>query len=505
VRKPISVLVVLLASAVLLELVLQAGALYVSWAHERPPVVRATDAGTRVLCVGDSFTYGAGASSLAHAYPAQLEARLRARGLDVRVANAGKPGQASYDVATTLAEHLRTVAPAFVCVLVGTNDRWAPPRVFTRGSEAPEPGFRLEWRTARLWHILWEGRAPRAHAAEAPAVAARMKRVPAGADPVARARRLLASGDALALAAIDAALAQMPERGDELRNLKLRALWTFGRRAELAAFAAQLAAGFDLATATPAQADTVLRAIQFTGDAERAEELARAVTRRHPELVLPWQILANRAWVENADWRTAEADFEHGLGLLGPDGPAGSRGALLRRLGEVLAEAKPEKAVRCIVEAMFVDAKPRLSQLVLRKQREHIPVQVLDDYLASARLTPEQERQVRNLRESAYAETPQRLSAFAENLRAIADLCRAAGAEPLFVTYPFAQPDIEGVCAEVAEAAGVRLVSTLEPMQRTLEGHAQDDFFVADGHCNDAGYAVIADAVAGVLGALLEP
>src|SRR6185503_13395041 len=106
---------VLLIAAVLLEAVLQVGALYVSWSYRRPPVVVAGDAKHRVLCVGDSFTYGAGASSLEHSYPAVLEARLRgASQLDVRVANGGKPGQSSYDVLTRLAEQLRTVAPAYV-------------------------------------------------------------------------------------------------------------------------------------------------------------------------------------------------------------------------------------------------------------------------------------------------------------------------------------------------------------------------------------------------------
>ena len=90
-------LLVVVASAALLELVLQAGAVAVWLTHTRPaePAVQAEVAAidpdaARVLCIGDSFTYGDGASSSEHSYPAVLERLLAERiGKPVQVTNAG--------------------------------------------------------------------------------------------------------------------------------------------------------------------------------------------------------------------------------------------------------------------------------------------------------------------------------------------------------------------------------------------------------------------------------
>jgi acyl-CoA thioesterase-1 len=76
---------------------------------------------TRVVVVGDSNVAGTAVSS-SERYPAQLERALRARGLDVQVANAGQNG----DTTSGVLARLDSAVPAGtqVAVLwVGVNDR----------------------------------------------------------------------------------------------------------------------------------------------------------------------------------------------------------------------------------------------------------------------------------------------------------------------------------------------------------------------------------------------
>ena len=63
----------------------------------------------RVLCVGDSFTFGIGASSTDTSYPSQLQTLLNAQGSDAhwRVINFGKPGANSGEVLRFLPRWLR--------------------------------------------------------------------------------------------------------------------------------------------------------------------------------------------------------------------------------------------------------------------------------------------------------------------------------------------------------------------------------------------------------------
>jgi lysophospholipase L1-like esterase len=75
-----------------------------------------------VLCVGDSFTFGAGAAA-ADSYPAQLERLLHAGATGrFRVVNEGVPGSNSSQLVRRLPFLLRKHRPEIVVVLTGQND-----------------------------------------------------------------------------------------------------------------------------------------------------------------------------------------------------------------------------------------------------------------------------------------------------------------------------------------------------------------------------------------------
>jgi acyl-CoA thioesterase-1 len=84
----------------------------------------------RVLALGDSLFAGYGLRS-DESYPARLEAALRARGIDARVANAGVSGNTTADGLARLAFTLdnQKIAPELVLVELGANDmlRGLPP------------------------------------------------------------------------------------------------------------------------------------------------------------------------------------------------------------------------------------------------------------------------------------------------------------------------------------------------------------------------------------------
>ena len=86
-------------------------------AAERPP------GRLRVLCVGDSITYGAAVAADADTYPAQLQRALGAAGLgEVEVLNGGVMGYGSRQCRQWLAELLPVVQPDLVLCCVGWND-----------------------------------------------------------------------------------------------------------------------------------------------------------------------------------------------------------------------------------------------------------------------------------------------------------------------------------------------------------------------------------------------
>lgn len=110
-------------SLLTLELCLQLA----SWVapSQKDTAASVDEGGTRILCVGDSHTFGAGVFPKDN-YPSQLQAVLDARypEEDFRVFNLGLPGINSAHVARRLEAQLLGIRPAIVLVWVGTNNMW---------------------------------------------------------------------------------------------------------------------------------------------------------------------------------------------------------------------------------------------------------------------------------------------------------------------------------------------------------------------------------------------
>jgi lysophospholipase L1-like esterase len=132
----------------LLELTLQIAAV-VTWLVYRPAAVRPHANERVILCIGDSYTFGIGASATEHSYPAVLEHLLRQGGDSWRVVNAGWPGRDSQDAMLMLNHEFTTLHPSLVYIQIGANDKWSRPDRLAPG-ETDGGGMRFRWRTARL-------------------------------------------------------------------------------------------------------------------------------------------------------------------------------------------------------------------------------------------------------------------------------------------------------------------------------------------------------------------
>jgi lysophospholipase L1-like esterase len=79
-------------------------------------------AGLRVLCIGDSVTFGYTVSGNAQAYPAVLERLLREKGVACQVINGGMPRYRVFHMVDLFEKKLPKIRPDVVIVLGGWND-----------------------------------------------------------------------------------------------------------------------------------------------------------------------------------------------------------------------------------------------------------------------------------------------------------------------------------------------------------------------------------------------
>jgi hypothetical protein len=151
---------ILLLGGVLLPLLLIEGVLqvaaYINFRESRMEEIPPRSGRERVvLCLGDSFTFGVGASTRSLSYPAQLERCLGSRvtlgGPSWRAVNRGWPGMNSAELLHRTPGYLKEIDPDYVCILIGRNNRWN--RAEPGGPRSDD--WRWEVRTFRFLAILW--------------------------------------------------------------------------------------------------------------------------------------------------------------------------------------------------------------------------------------------------------------------------------------------------------------------------------------------------------------
>lgn len=118
-------LIIVASGLLLLEISLQLAALVLPALASRSGDPSPGTGAIRILCVGDSHTYGSGVG-VAESYPAQLEHMLNQQNPELRfeVLNLGVPGSNSAFVANRLERQILRYRPALVIVWTGINNRW---------------------------------------------------------------------------------------------------------------------------------------------------------------------------------------------------------------------------------------------------------------------------------------------------------------------------------------------------------------------------------------------
>jgi lysophospholipase L1-like esterase len=124
-RLPLLVLVYVLVA----EAGLQIAAFFVQRATRAEMPVAWVTGNLRVLCLGDSNTYGVWLDERGQAYPQQLETvwNERIESPKLEVLNLGVPGTNSSRLVRELPQMLATFSPDILIIMVGVNDFWTQP------------------------------------------------------------------------------------------------------------------------------------------------------------------------------------------------------------------------------------------------------------------------------------------------------------------------------------------------------------------------------------------
>lgn len=532
----------LLAAAVFFaatELLLQLAAFVVSWSLPSPVQVQ----GPSVVCLGDSYTAGIGATSPANSYPAQLEQQLAQRGrAELRVVNGGCPGQDSAFLVRQVPNLLQPQTRV-LCVLMAFNDTWSRPARIEWSELQALPGqaqqndygrFEWRWRTGRLLALCGRFFANSWHRSSADAASPVAAVTPSigdadagfallqGAQLIVEPAELptFAAPPPAALQQRLGAVEQQFFRGDGRQALSMAqalvaehadcaaAQKTVAVAAHLAGQHERAQAALQVLAEAAAQdvvaSENLVIALQATGRTEQAVVAARAHLQREPRSVAAALVLQDALYQLG---RTEEfAQVAPGALRLCGRLFVGQSAMIARHLAVVVGARDPEHAAVLLVAAALLDGNVALTRAKVSALRGAVTLAQLGAALDLARPAAEATRSaLRQVLTAAHADDGSEVlwaATLEHHLLLIGRLCAERGTQMILLGYPFAHAELERVQRSVAAQLGVPFVAVRERFDRELQTRSHDELFVRNGHCSDAGYAILAELAAAAIEAL---
>ena len=513
-------------SLITLEAVLQIGAVVMAWAIPEP--VAAAEGKPHVLCIGDSFTFGIGATAPDRNYPGVLQSKLAEHGFYIRVVNAGRPGHDTRD-GILKTRDLITPSTRVVCVLLGTNDAcWRPKRLSLDELDAadvvPGSAFTWKWRTGQLlaialrfpfrsWLETEQTKTP-----ESPASDHQDKQAAGFA-------LLLQYGLEHGLIPQQSEPTFSPPNDREVREA-LRGFWDLERSGEIrtlltkarATAAAHPTSAYALAMLVKAEMtaghnpqetlsklqtlngqppdaaskEWLIWATQQAGHRDKAIELAKARIREEPQSLMAWRTLQRQTY-QQGDWELFREAAAKTLVLLGQTQPANSA-RILRRLAKS-HQKTPERFAMLLAIAQLLDGET-IATRHLMQQLRGVPRASVEAVLAQVEpLGVSVDKEFGPILDEVYAEKQddEWLAVVRDNLVSLGQVARRSGAEVVVLSYPTG--NARASQREAARMLGARWAPVKARFDEELETRTRSELFVPDGHCSDAGYELIAEVV----------
>jgi len=167
-----------------------------------------------------------------------------------------------------------------------------------------------------------------------------------------------------------------------------------------------------------------------------------------------------------------------------------------RTRARIVGDRDPRLAAESLILAWLDDGSENLTVQAFQIHRQVVDGDTLEGSCRGLGLSVDQTAEVLALFRRATAGAERALTVLDSHLRQAVGRCRALGSEPVLVSYPWPDAFGESVARSLAEELGVAWVAVHEAFSGARSAEPDIELFVRDGHCNDRGYDLMAEAVA---------
>lgn len=239
-------------------------------------------------------------------------------------------------------------------------------------------------------------------------------------------------------------------------------------------------------------------ALGVAGCDSRALDAARDWTKAYPKQPKSWSVLARLAF-DQGQTREARDAMERTVALL-PKEPGTPEEELHVAYAHLLryrihSNSDSTEALRSLMLAYW-HCRDAAWHSVLHGLDQFDAV-LVDEMMAKCIPDPKRRQEIEAMRtRNKTSSGALRSGVYRSHLRQLVERCRSAGCTPVFCSYPHRGGWYHEHARNIAQHTGAGWFDLHSKFQELLRAEPSADLFIADGHCNDAGYRFMAEAIA---------
>jgi len=526
IRKTLTVIGLALITALFFEGILQGLSLAVHLTTGKKANSSAntkSDGSRIILCLGDSYTFGMGASEPdKFSYPAQLQVYLnREHPGDWTVINGGFPGKNSSQMAKDLRGHFEGDNPPEIVILTGgVNDSWSNPEQISLSEssntnlETPQKTFRWEFRSAKLlrtlavgdiFHIKEQQNPPlpvEVAAPPPPEVSAPIAASPTPPEPQKEVNPWTILDSGHTQEAIDAFYVfGDPHTSVEIQESLVIAYKRLGNMEKVNEYLNYLEIAYDK-DPSDNNASRLVNSMGNAGATDWILENGPRIAGQHPEDPLISLQLGN-ALLHDNKVEEAKAELIRGKPFLEQQPDHYITGRYWRTMSAAYSRALPESrldladSLRYLVRAHETDSNSEATLAELMRIRAWITDAPLKQALADENIGDTVRTEVLSLFQNTQStdRTGDVANVTRFNFSEMIRYCRSRGSRVVLGNYPFIDEQVIEVMDQLSEEFQLSHVPVYKTFQELLKTEPNEELFVSDGHCTDRGYGIMADLI----------
>ncbi len=233
--------------------------------------------------------------------------------------------------------------------------------------------------------------------------------------------------------------------------------------------------------------------LSTVGNREACLGEARSALQKFPDDPFILQLFAWQSF-QSGEMQESILAMEKAVTLSEDTNPA-MRRTTRYQLARMLSKHHPRRTIEVIADLYRQENAVVMLDTTIHNVKKFVDLALVEETLPRTDLTAEEQAELLQIFRSSYLPSTGVFETVESHLEQIVHLVTASGGTAVLSSYPWYNDQMSGIHSRLVQRTQAGRLDMTPGFRAALKTAARSEFFVSDGHCNDRGYRLMAEAV----------